>query len=110
MQVRLKVIGGKNDGREIKISVPSFIIGRGEQAHLRPASDMVSRKHCAVNIKDGKVTVEDLGSRNGTFINGKAIDAPHTVEVGDTLRVGRCLLYTSPSPRDATLSRMPSSA
>ena len=56
---------------------------------MRPASDMVSRKHCAVNIKDGKVTVEDLGSRNGTFINGKAIDAPHTVEVGDTLRVGR---------------------
>ena len=89
MQVRLKVIGGKNDGREIKISVPEFIIGRGEQAHLRPASDMVSRKHCAVKIRDGKVFIEDLGSRNGTFVNGKAIEKPHLVQIGDTLRVGR---------------------
>jgi len=89
MQVRLKVIGGKNDGREIKISVPRFIIGRGEQAHLRPASDMVSRQHCAVIIGKGEVIVEDLGSRNGTFVNGKALEAPHKVQVGDTLRVGR---------------------
>ena len=89
MQVRLKVIGGKNDGREIKISVPKFIIGRGEDAHLRPSSDLVSRNHCAICIANGKVTVEDMGSRNGTFINGDQIEATHNVQVGDTLRVGR---------------------
>ena len=89
MQVSLKVVGGKNDGREIKISVPEFIIGRGEQAHLRPASDLVSRKHCAVRLRDGKVVIEDLGSRNCTFINGKTIDQPHVVQIGDVLRVGR---------------------
>ena len=89
MQVSLKVVGGKNDGREIKISVPEFIIGRGEQAHLRPASDLVSRKHCAVKLRDGKVVIEDLGSRNGTFINGKTIEQPHVVQIGDVLRVGR---------------------
>ena len=89
MQVSLKVVGGKNDGREIKISVPEFIIGRGEQAHLRPASDLVSRKHCSVKIGDGRVIIEDMGSRNGTFINGKTIDQPHVVQIGDVLRVGR---------------------
>lgn len=89
MQVRLKVIGGKNDGREIKISVPKFIIGRGEDAHLRPSSDLVSRNHCAICINNGKVTVEDMGSRNGTFINGDQIESIHIVQVGDTLRVGR---------------------
>lgn len=89
MQVRLKVIGGKNDGREIKISVPKFIIGRGEDAHLRPSSDLVSRNHCAICVGNGKVTVEDMGSRNGTFINGDQIEATHLVQVGDTLRVGR---------------------
>ncbi|MDB4778219.1 FHA domain-containing protein [bacterium] len=89
MQVRLKVIGGKNDGREIKISVPKFIIGRGEDAHLRPSSDLVSRNHCAINIGSGKVTVEDMGSRNGTFVNGEQLEAVHLVQVGDTLRVGR---------------------
>lgn len=89
MQVRLKVIGGKNDGREIKISVPKFIIGRGEDAHLRPSSDLVSRNHCAINVGDGKVTVEDMGSRNGTFVNGNQLEEVYAVQVGDTLRVGR---------------------
>ena len=44
MQVFLKIIGGKNDGREIKISVPEFVIGRGDTAHLKPSSDLVSRR------------------------------------------------------------------
>ena len=45
MQVSLKVVGGKNDGRLIAINVPEFVIGRGETAHLRPQSDLVSRAH-----------------------------------------------------------------
>ena len=89
MQVVLKVVGGKNDGRDIKISVPEFIIGRGEEAHLRPTSDLVSRKHTAVKVADGKVIIEDLNSRNGTFINGEKISEPHVAKVGDNLRVGR---------------------
>ena len=57
MQVVLRVVGGKNDGREITIAVPRFIIGRGDTAHLRPASDLVSREHCEILFGDGKVTV-----------------------------------------------------
>ena len=71
MQVVLRVVGGKNDGREITIAVPRFIIGRGETAHLRPASDLVSREHCEILFGDGKVVINDLTSRNGTFVNGK---------------------------------------
>jgi len=89
MQVILKVVGGKNDGREIKVAVPEFIIGRGEEAHLRPTSDLVSRRHTAIRTNDGKVIIEDLNSRNGTFVNGEQITEPHVVKVGDTLRVGR---------------------
>lgn len=89
MQVLLKIIGGKHAGREIKISVPEFIIGRGEGAHLRPASDMISRKHCGIKVKDGKVTVSDLGSRNGSFVNGEQLTEPHTAKSGDKIRVGR---------------------
>ena len=86
MKASLRVVGGKNDGREIGIKVPKFIIGRGEKAHLRPSSDLVSRHHCAIRVRDGKVTIEDLKSRNGTYVNGEKIED--------------CLLYTSPSPRD----------
>ena len=89
MQVILKVVGGKNDGRQIKISVPRFIIGRGETAHLRPASDLISREHCEIVVGDGVVSVSDLKSRNGTYINGLKLEGPHNVSSGDTLRVGR---------------------
>ncbi len=89
MQVKLRVIGGKNDGREIKIGVPQFVIGRGEDAHLRPSSDLISRNHCALKIENASLTIVDLGSRNGTFINGQQIHEPYLAKVGDTLRVGR---------------------
>ena len=89
MQVILKVVGGKNDGRQIKISVPRFIIGRGETAHLRPASDLISREHCEIVVGDGVVHVSDIKSRNGTYINGLKLDGAHKVSSGDTLRVGR---------------------
>ncbi len=89
MQVKLKVIGGKNDGREIRLSVPEFVIGRGEEAHLKPSSDLISRKHCSVKIENGSVVIADMGSRNGTFVNGEKIEKPHDAKSGDTLRVGR---------------------
>ena len=89
MQVFLKIIGGKNDGREIKISVPEFIIGRGDDAHLKPASDLVSRRHCSIKVADGKVTIADMGSRNGTFLNGEPLKGSHVAKPGDRIRVGR---------------------
>lgn len=89
MQVVLKVVGGKSDGREIKISVPRFIIGRGETAHLRPSSDLVSREHCEILVGDGSVIINDLSSRNGTFVNGKQLAQKHKAKSGDSLRVGR---------------------
>ena len=89
MQVFLKIIGGKNDGREIKISVPEFIIGRGDDANLKPASDLVSRRHCSIKVADGKVIIADMGSRNGTFLNGEPLKGSHVAKPGDRIRVGR---------------------
>lgn len=89
MQVVLRVVGGKNDGREIAIAVPRFIIGRGDTAHLRPASDLVSREHCEILVGDGNVIINDLKSRNGTFVNGKQLSETHISKSGDSLRIGR---------------------
>lgn len=89
MQVKLKVIGGKNDSREITIAVPEFIIGRGDEAHLKPGSDLISRTHCSLKVENGSVTIADLGSRNGTYVNGVKLEGPHQARSGDTLRVGR---------------------
>jgi pSer/pThr/pTyr-binding forkhead associated (FHA) protein len=89
MQVVLRVVGGKHNGREIKLVVPKFIIGRGEGAHLRPSSDLVSRHHCGISVEEGQVIVEDLGSRNGTFVNGEQLSGTHIARSGDTIRIGR---------------------
>ncbi len=89
MQVVLRVVGGKHNGREIKLGVPKFIIGRGEGAHLRPSSDLVSRHHCGISVEEGQVIVEDLGSRNGTFVNGEQLTGTHIARSGDTIRIGR---------------------
>lgn len=92
MKTSLKVVGGKNDGREIAVKVRKFIIGRGEKAHLRPSSDLVSRHHCAIRVTDGKVTIQDLKSRNGTFVNGEKIEGVHVAKAGDKLRIGKLQL------------------
>lgn len=89
MEIRLKVIGGKNDGREIPVQVSEFLIGRGEGAHLRPASDLVSRQHCTISNKQGRAVLIDHGSRNGTFLNGEQVTGEIDLKPGDRLRVGR---------------------
>ncbi len=89
MEIRLKVIGGKNDGKEIPVQVADFLIGRGEKAHLRPASDLVSRSHCTLSSRQGKAILVDHGSRNGTYLNGEAVKGETELKPGDRLRVGR---------------------
>ena len=89
MQVKLRVIGGRNNGREISIPNQEFIIGRGEEAHLRPNSDLVSRAHCLLKIKEGNLNISDMGSRNGTFVNGQRLSDSYIAKSGDLLRIGR---------------------
>jgi pSer/pThr/pTyr-binding forkhead associated (FHA) protein len=87
MRVKLKVLTGAHSGKEITIPVPRFLIGRGEDCHLRPQSDLISRHHCEINIGE-QVVVHDCGSRNGTHVNGEQIEGKHVVKMGDKLRVG----------------------
>jgi len=52
---------------------PNFKIGRGETCHLRPSSELVSREHAEFTITGDVIHVRDMGSRNGTLVNGKAL-------------------------------------
>jgi hypothetical protein len=84
----LKVVGGKQDGKLIPLNTKKFLIGREQDCHLRPASESVSRHHCAITIDDYTVRVRDLGSSNGTSINGKRIIGVHEANPGDALQIG----------------------
>ena len=69
MQVKLKVLSGSHEGKEIGLTTEKFLIGRSESCQLRPKSESVSRKHCIIVIRDNRVLIQDLNSRNGTFVN-----------------------------------------
>jgi len=73
--------------RPFKLSKDAVVIGRREDCDLRIALSDVSRKHCRLLLADGQIAVEDLGSSNGTYVNGHRVQHV-TLEAGDTLQVG----------------------
>ena len=93
MQVKLKVLSGSHEGKEIGISSDKFLIGRSESCQLRPKSESVSRKHCIIVLKDNRVLIQDLKSRNGTFVNDKRLplDKAKVLNGGDQLRIGKLM-------------------
>jgi pSer/pThr/pTyr-binding forkhead associated (FHA) protein len=88
MIVKLIVVKGKPEGRVIPLAGPVFKIGRNETCQLRPNSEQVSREHSQFTLQDGVVTVQDLGSRNGTFVNGKQLTEPCQIKDRDLVQVG----------------------
>ena len=88
MKAKLCVLKGPNEGKEITISVSKFFIGRGEDCHLRPKSDAISRHHCAIIITDSQIVIRDFGSKNGTFVNDQRVENVAILNNGDKLIVG----------------------
>ncbi len=88
MDVKLVVLGGKHPGQEIAVQGPEFLVGRAPECKLRPNSDMVSRRHCMITISEGRVAIRDLGSRNGTIVNGEKIAGERELHTSDKLKVG----------------------
>jgi len=91
MKVKLIVMAGTHAGTEIAVSTEKFLIGRNETCNLRPKSESVSRQHCIMVMRDNKLLIQDLKSRNGTFVNEKRLppDKAKVLSSGDKLRVGK---------------------
>ncbi len=88
LKVLLIVVQGKPEGKSIPLTGPVFRIGRGPDCHLRPNSEEISRNHAQITLTDTDAILVDLGSRNGTRINGKPITEPHKLRSGELLQVG----------------------
>lgn len=107
MKVNLVVTAsGPNQGRSIPVSGAKFLIGRDASCQLRPASQAVSKQHCAVHIRNGQVWLEDFGSTNGTIVNDAAVSGQVQVKDGDRIRIGplefRLQIVPTPTPIDGT--------
>src|SRR5437762_1879615 len=74
--------------REIGVTKEEFLIGRGPDCDLRLAVPAVSRHHCLIRIRGGEATLTDLGSVNGTFVNGQRVRSSTTLQQGDEIALG----------------------
>lgn len=84
----LVVESGKHKGRKVKLISDRVVIGRAEDAQIRVGSTEVSRHHCELLPSADGVLVNDLGSANGTLVNGEAISTEFLLAPGNTLTIG----------------------
>ncbi len=101
----LKVISGPAAGRTLSIDRRT-VIGRFD-ADLTIDDDQLSRNHMAVEPFNAGVVVEDLGSTNGTFVDGRRIAGPVTLTENATLRAGNSQIEIHVSASDETRVRAP---
>jgi hypothetical protein len=80
-----------NDGRTYPLSVGSTVIGRGDQANLRLPDVGISRRHARLDFDGGQVVLTDLGSTNGTSVNGQRVSAV-ALNPGDMIQIGTTTL------------------
>ena len=89
-QLTLSVRTGTRRGATVQlVPAPALLLGRDPACALvLPDDDRVSARHAQLRVQDGRVLLEDLGSTNGTVLNGVAIHAAHPIADGDLVRLG----------------------
>jgi pSer/pThr/pTyr-binding forkhead associated (FHA) protein len=92
----LMISQGNQVGLSADLAGGVIMIGRGADCQLILDDDYVSTRHArAVSTPNG-IYIEDLGSTNGTYVNGQRITAPTTITLADTVRIGKTMLRLEP--------------
>ncbi len=76
-------------GNTVLLSQGDFVLGRGSDCGLQIDDVEASRRHAVLHVESNGITVEDLGSRNGIFLNGNRIDRVIPLRHGDVLTIGK---------------------
>ena len=85
----LTILTGSAAGQLFKCGKATIVMGRSPQADLKLDDDGISRHHARLRCETGRSWVQDLSSRNGTFVNGERIDGDIELKDGDKIQVGR---------------------
>src|SRR6266540_4454899 len=87
MLVRLFVVAGPDRGRAVSLNVFPIVIGRGRDTDTCLNDPYVSRAHCRIELRGTDLTLVDLQSASGTFVNDERI-SEHVLQIGDVIHVG----------------------
>jgi hypothetical protein len=92
----LMIFQGSQAGLSAELAGGMVMIGRGADCQLILDDDYVSTRHARVVASPNGIYVEDLGSTNGTYVNGQRITAPTTITLADSVRIGKTMLRLEP--------------
>ena len=109
---RIALVAFSPRGGRREISMPSgrYVVGRHQEANLRLPIASVSRRHCVISREGDTLSVNDLGSSNGTFCNGERIDGERALSAGDVIEVGPCRFMVQVDGEPADLPETPEPA
>ncbi|MGD2114128.1 MAG: SpoIIE family protein phosphatase [Acidobacteriota bacterium] len=106
--IRLHVIPAQGAPFDHELGESSMVVGRAPASDLVLDDRFLSRTHARLFVEKGRLLVEDLGSYNGTFLNGVRVEEPTRVRPGDTIRLSMSVLSILPAS-DETGPEPPSS-
>ena len=113
MNYALQVVRGRSEANTLRLMDGVNSIGRHNDCQIRIRSSQVSRRHCELLEEGNKLILRDLGSSNGTFVNGKRVLGHQTLEPGDVLTIGGVTLRVDllgAAPKSAAASPAPQPA
>ena len=88
----LVVLTGNQEAQRVRLRSQGHVLGRSPDADLPIDDPYASEFHARVGLQDDKVIVHDLGSTNGTYVNGRRVTSPTSVSRGDTVQIGKTTL------------------
>ncbi|HPZ08404.1 MAG TPA: FHA domain-containing protein [Candidatus Eremiobacteraeota bacterium] len=93
MKVFLQIINSPEDGKEYQLTKKENYLGRmtGNEIVLL-YDNQISRRHAKIKIDNQEIWVEDMDSRNGTFVNNERLEEPYLLSPEETFRVGKTYL------------------
>ena len=97
------LINGERETRELTDG--NWFIGRGEMCKIRLDFPDVSERHALISVRDGAVSIKDLHSANGTYVNGEEIDGDTPLDGSKVVQIGSSMLRVSDTEVDAALAR-----
>ncbi len=87
----LVLIHGEDLGRKFDLTSEETLIGRTSKADIQVDQDSVSRNHAKLRVDGARITIEDMGSTNGTIVNDEHIEDSVRLRNGDLVKIGRTI-------------------